>query len=137
MCRVNADVFPGSLNSNTDIVIAIIVADAVKLTQSELGDSQSVIRTTLFSLSQTNYHSNHRYNDSKMCYYNRLHRSRRFINQYFRLTDQNAKLFTRNEFPSKPCHVLRGEKCPDASRMFALNIRDVRRDLNTDVSVFD
>ena len=34
----------------------MIVADAVKLTQSELGDSQSVIRTTLFSLSQTNYH---------------------------------------------------------------------------------
>ena len=53
---------PGSLNSNTDIVIAMIVADAVKLTQSELSDSQSVNRTTLFSLSQTNYHSNHRYN---------------------------------------------------------------------------
>ena len=31
-----------------------------------------------------------------MCYYNPLHRSRRFINQYFRLTDLNAKLFTRN-----------------------------------------
>ena len=31
-----------------------------------------------------------------MCYYNPLHRSRKFINQYFRLTDQNAKLFTRN-----------------------------------------
>ena len=37
---------------------------------------------------------------------------------------------------SKPCHVLRGEKCTDASRMFALKYR-VRRDLNTDVSVFD
>ena len=37
---------------------------------------------------------------------------------------------------SKPCHVLRGEKCPDASRMFALKYR-VRRDLNTDVSVFE
>ena len=37
---------------------------------------------------------------------------------------------------SKPCHVLRGEKCPDASRMLALKYR-VRRDLNTDVSVFD
>ena len=35
---------------------------------------------------------------------------------------------------SEPCHVLRGEKCPDASRMFALKYR-VRRDLNTDVSV--
>ncbi len=32
-----------------------------------------------------------------MCYYNPLHRSRRFINQYFRLTDQNAKLFTRRD----------------------------------------
>ena len=32
MCRINADVFPGSLNSNTDIVIA----DVVKLSQSEL-----------------------------------------------------------------------------------------------------
>ena len=48
---------------------------------SGLGDSQSVIRTTLFSLSQTNYYSNHQYNDSEMCYYNPLHRSRRFINQ--------------------------------------------------------
>ena len=64
MCRVNADVVPGSLNSNNDIVVAMIVADAVKLTQSGLGDndgdSQSVNRTTLFSLSQTNDHSNHR-----------------------------------------------------------------------------
>ena len=31
---------------------------------------------------------------------------------------------------SEPCHVLRGEKCRDASRMFALKYR-VRRDLNT------
>ena len=40
----------------------MIVADAVKLTQSGLGDtdgdSQSVNRTTLFS--QMNYHSNNR-----------------------------------------------------------------------------
>ena len=64
MCRVNADVFPGSLNSNNDIVVAMIVADAVKLTQLGLsdtdGDSQSVNRATLFPLSQTNYRSNHR-----------------------------------------------------------------------------
>ena len=33
-------------------------------------------------------------------------------------------------------YVLRVEKCPDASRMFELKYR-VRRDLNTDVSVFD
>ena len=64
LCRVNADVFPGSQNSNNDIVVAMIVADSVKLTQSELSDtdsdSQSVNRTMQFSLSQTNYHSNHR-----------------------------------------------------------------------------
>ena len=36
---------------------------------------------------------------------------------------------------SEPCHVLRGEKCSDASRMFALKYG--QRDLNTDVSVFD
>ena len=39
MCRVNADVFPGSVNSN--IIVAMIVADAVKLTQSGLGDTDS------------------------------------------------------------------------------------------------
>ena len=71
MCRANSDVFPGSLNSNTDI--AMIVADAVKETHSvgtaqtrhsvsdtADSDSQSVNCTTLFSLSQINYSSNHR-----------------------------------------------------------------------------
>ena len=64
MCRVNSDVFPGSLNSNTDIVM--IVADAVKETHSDSvsdtadSDSQSVNCTTLFSLSRKNYRSNHR-----------------------------------------------------------------------------
>ena len=38
MCRVNSDVFPGSLNSNTDI--AMIVADAVKETHS-VGTAQT------------------------------------------------------------------------------------------------
>ena len=33
---------------------------------------------------------------------------------------------------SEPCHVLHGEYCPDASRMFTLKYR-VRRDLNTAV----
>ena len=33
----------------------MIAADAVQLTQSGLSDSQSVNRTTLFSLYQTNY----------------------------------------------------------------------------------
>ena len=71
-----------------------------------------------------------------MCYYNPLHRSRRFINQYFRLTDQNAKLFTRNHVihfsPRSTCASRR--KVPGC-------VPDVRvevpRDLNTDVSVFD
>ena len=70
-----ADVFPGSLNSksNTDIVIAMIGADAVKLTQSGLGDtddsvsdSQSVNRTTLFSLSQTNFGTITRISDKSL-----------------------------------------------------------------------
>ena len=46
-----------------------------------------------------------------MCYYNPLHRSRRAINQYFRLTDQNAKLFTRNHdmcFAKKSARMLPG-----------------------------
>ena len=51
MCRVNADVFHGSLNSNTDIVIAMIVADAVKLTQSELGKPHDAIFTVSDELS--------------------------------------------------------------------------------------
>ena len=42
----------------------------------------------------------------------------------------------RKTIYSEPWHVLRGEKCPDASRMFVLKYR-MRRDLNTDVSVFD
>ena len=41
MCRINANVFPGSLNSNNDSVVAMIVADSVKLTQSGLGDTDS------------------------------------------------------------------------------------------------
>ena len=100
-------------------------------------DSQSLNCTTLFSLSQMNYRSNHR---SNHCY-NPLHRSRRFINQYFRLTDQkslrislnnhpNEKLFTRNHamcFAEKRARMRPG--CSHWSR--------VRRDLNTDVSVFD
>ena len=125
MCRVNSD-----------IVIAMIVADAVKLTQSELGDSQSMIRTTLFSLSQTNYHSNHRYNDSEMWVYrNVLLQSLASIPQIYQSIFQINRPERKTVY-SKPCHVLRGEKCPDASRMFALKYR-VRRDLNTDVSVFD
>ncbi len=74
-----------------------------------------------------------------MCYYNPLHRSHRFINQYFRLTDENSPHKPppkRTTVYSEPCHVLRGEKYPDASRMFALKYR-MQRDLNTDVSVFD
>ena len=52
------------------------------------------------------------------------------------ITSHLIKPPKRKTVYSEPCHVLRGEKCPDASRMFALKYR-VRRDLNTDVSVFD
>ena len=61
--------------------------------------AESVNRTTLCSLSQTNYHSNHRKMTVKCvttipC----IDPADLSINidQYFRLTDQNAKLFTRN-----------------------------------------
>ena len=47
-----------------------------------------------------------------------------------------SHMVKRKTVYSEPRHVLRGEKCPDASRMFALKYR-VRRDLNTDVSVLD
>ena len=60
-----------------------------------------------------------------MCYYNPLHRSRRFINQYFRLTDQNAKLFTRNHdmcFAEKSARMRPG--CSHWNAAW-------RRDLNT------
>ena len=143
MCRVNADVFPGSLNSNNDIVVAMIVTDALKLTQSGLSDSdsQSVNRTTLFSLSQTNYHSN-----PIKSLLNLLLQSLASIPQIYQSIFQTNRLEIsshlgkpppkRKTVYSEPCHVLRGEKCPDASRMFALKYR-VRSDLNTDVSVFD
>ena len=71
-----------------------------------------------------------------MCYYNPLHRSHRFINQYFRLTDQNSLRIWLNHHPNAklllgtmPCASWR--KGPDASQMFALKYR-VRRDLNID-----
>ena len=35
-----------------------------------------------------------------MCYYNPLHRSRRFINQYFRLTDQKSPRIRLNHHPN-------------------------------------
>ena len=139
VCRVNADVFPGSLNSNTDIVIAMIVADAVKLTQSGLGDSQSVNRSTLFSLSQTNYHS-------IKSLLNLLLQSLASIPQIYQSIFQTnpPEIASHLVKPppkcktiySEPCYVLRGEKCPDASRVFALKYH-LRRDLNTDVSAFD
>ena len=76
-----------------------------------------------------------------MCCYNPLHRSRRFLNQYFRLTEQKSPCIhydsaKRETVYSEHRHVLRGEKCTDASRMFAMKYLE-RRDLNTDVSVFD
>ena len=143
MCRVNADVFHGSLNSNTDIVIAMIVADAVKLTQSGLSDSQSVgePHDAIFTVSdELSLES------PIKSLLNVLLQSLASIQQIYHSIFQTnrpeiASHLVKpppkcNTVYSEPCHVLHGEKCPDASRMFALKYR-VRRDLNTDVSVFD
>ena len=117
MCRVNADVFPGSLNSNNDTVVAMIVADAVKLTQSGLSDTDSVKKLqSLASIPQI--------------YQSIFQTNRLEIASHLVKPPPKCKTVY-----SEPCLVLRGEKCPDASRMFALKYR-VRRDLNTDVSVF-
>ncbi len=53
MCRVNADAFPGSLNSNTDIVITftMIVADAVKKLTRSVGEPHDAIFTVSDELS--------------------------------------------------------------------------------------
>ena len=116
----------------------MIVADAVKLTQPQSGlggtGSQSVNRTTLLSLFQTNYHSNHLLNVllQSLASIPQIYQSIFQINR----PEITSHLVKRKTVYSEPCHVLRGEKCPDASRMFALKYR-VRRDLNTDVSVFD
>ena len=118
------------VNSNTDIVITMIVADAVKLTQSGLGDSQSVNRTMLFSLSDEL--SLESLIKSQL---NVLLQSLASIPQIYQSIFQINQPERKTVY-SEPCHVLRGEKCPDASRMFASKYR-VRHDLNTDVSVFD
>ena len=156
MCRVNckrhyADVFPGSLNSNNDIVVAMIVADAVKLTQSGLGlsdtDSRRVSRSlgephdAIFTISDELSLQSPIESLSNV-----LLQSLASIPQIYQSIFQTNRLEIashlvkpppkRKTVYSEPCHVLRGEKCPDASRMFALKYR-VRRDLNTDVSVFD
>ena len=136
MCRVNADVFHGSLSSNTDIVIAMIVADAVKLTQS-VGEPHDAIFTVSDELSLES---------PIKSLLNVLLQSLASIQQIYHSIFQTnrpeiASHLVKpppkcNTVYSEPCHVLHGEKCPDASRMFALKYR-VRRDLNTDVSVFD
>ncbi len=145
MSRVNADVFPGSINSNTDIVIAMIVVDAVKLltqteSQSGLRDSQSPARHYFHCLRRTIT----RITDKSLL--NVLLQSLALIPQIYQSIFQTNRPEIashlvkpppkRKTVYSEPCHVLRGEKYPDSSRMFALKYR-VRRDLNTDVSVFD
>ena len=104
------------------------VTDAVKLTQSqtELSDSQSVNRIVSDELSL----------ESLIKWQlNMLLQSLASIPQIYQSIFQINRPERKTVY-SEPCHVLRGEKCPDASRMFALEYR-VRRDLNTDVSVFD
>ena len=145
MCRVNADVFPGSLNSNNDIVVAMVVADAVKLTQSGL--RLSVTLTVTASHQCSSDVSDELSLESPIeSLLNVLLQSLASIPQIYQSIFQTNRLEIASHLvkpPPKrktvypePCHVLRGEKCPDASRMFVLKYR-VRRDLNTDVSVFD
>ena len=142
----------------------------MKLTQSGLsdtdGDSQSVNRTTLFSLSllllfycagqrltphyrtlEVRPGSHELSLESPIkSLLNVLLQSLTSIPQIHQSIFQTNRLEIashlvkpppkRKTVYSEPCHVLRGEKCLDASRRFALKYR-VRRDLNTDVSVFD
>ena len=142
MCRVNSDVFLGSLNSNTAIVISMIAADAVKETHSvgtaqwhwqSVGEPHDAISTVADELSLESPIKS-------------LLQSRASIPQIYQSIFQINRPEIASHFVkpppkrktvySEPCNVLCGEKCPDASRMFALKYR-VRRDLNTDVSVLD
>ena len=142
MCRVNADVFPGSLNSNNDIVsdwrcethsvgtqwhwqwqsvgephdAIFTVSDELSL-ESPINSLLNVLLQSLASIPQI-YQSIFQTN---------------WLEIASHLVKPPPK---RKTVYSEPCHVLRGEKCPDVSRMFALKYR-VRRDLNTDVTVFD
>ena len=123
----------------------MIVADAVKLTQSGLGDTewQSVgePHDAIFTISdELSLES------PIKSLLNVLLQSLASIPQIYQSIFQTNRLEIASHLVkpppkhktvySEPWHVLRGEKCPDASRTFALKYR-VRRDLNTDVSVFD
>ena len=74
-----------------------------------------------------------------MCYYNPLHRSRRFINQYFRFTEQKSPRIQLNNKTNRNC-LLGASSCA-SRRKVPRCVSDVRievscrRDLNTDVSV--
>ena len=74
-----------------------------------------------------------------MCYYNPLHRSRRFINQYFRFTEQKSPRIQLNNNTNRNC-LLGASSCA-SRRKVPRCVSDVRievscrRDLNTDVSV--
>ncbi len=98
----------------------MIVADAVKLDSSEsVGELHNAIFTVSDELSLESPIL------QSLASIPQIHQSLFQINRPERKTVY-----------SEPCHVLRGEKCPDASRVFELKYR-VCRDLNTDVSVFD
>ena len=74
-----------------------------------------------------------------MCYYNPLHRSRRFINQYFRFTEQKSPRIQLNNNTNRNC-LLGASSCASRKKVPRC-VSDVRievscrRDLNTDVSV--
>ena len=104
----------------------MIVADAVKLTQPGLGELHDAIFTVSDELSLESPIKSQ---------LNVLLQSLESIPQIYQSIFQINRPERKTVY-SEPCHVLRGEKCPDASRMFALKYR-VRRDLNTDASVFD
>ena len=133
MCRrVNAYVFPGSLNSNTDIVIAMQWS-STSLWNSLSRNSVTVSRWTARRYFHCLRHTITRITDTMTV--NVLLQSLASIPQMYQSIFQ-INWPERKTVYLEPWHVLRGEKCPDASRMFALKYR-VWRDLNTGVSVFD
>ena len=122
--------FSNSLNSNSDIVIVMIVA--VKLTQSSRDSvSRQLAKRTETRSARRYFHCLRRTNP--------LLRSRRFINQYFRFTEQKSPRIQLNNNTNRNC-LLGASSCA-SRRKVPRCVSDVRievscrRDLNTDVSV--
>ena len=128
-CKRRSDVFPGSLNSNTDIVIAMndrrwcCESHSVGTQWQSIGEPHYAIFTVSDELSL----------ESPIKWQlNVLLQSLASIPQVYQsilqINRQNAKLFTRNH---AMCFAEKN------SRMRPGCSHRVRRDLNTDVSVFD